>query len=89
VPGYIKGGISPGAVGLTGALAAAAGLLTPGQADAKTIARTVGEALLPLGITPSELASGTLPPEKVAALEAFMKERQKLGSPYRGIAPPR
>lgn len=89
VPGYIKGAISPGAVGLTGALAAAAGLLTPGQSDAKTIARTVGEALLPLGITPSELASGTLPPEKVAALEAFMKERQKLGSPYRGIAPPR
>lgn len=89
VPGYIKGGISPGAVGLTGALAAAAGLLTPGQSDAKTIARNIGEALLPLGITPSELASGTLPPEKVAALEAFMRERQKLGSPYRGIAPPR
>jgi len=89
VPGYVKGAISPGAIGLTGALAAAAGLLTPGQSDAKTIARNVGEALLPMGLTPSELASGTLPPEKVAALEAFMRERQKLGSPYRGIAPPR
>lgn len=88
VPGYVKGAISPGAIGLTGALAAAAGLLTPGKSDAKTIARNVGEALLPIGITPSELASGTLPPEKVALLEAFMKERQKLGSPYRSIAPP-
>lgn len=88
VPGYIKGAIAPGALGLTAAMAAAAGLLTPGKADAKSIARSVGESLLPIGLTPSELASGTLPPEKVAALQAFMKERQKLGSPYRSVPPP-
>lgn len=63
----------------------------PGFAEAKNAREffgNVAEALLPIGVTPSELASGTLPPEKVAALQAFMKERQKLGSPYRSVPPP-
>jgi hypothetical protein len=45
----------------------------------------VAEGLLPMGITPSELASGTLSEKQ---LNAF-KEAQKLGSPYRSVPPPR
>lgn len=55
-------------------------LMTAGQAaNAKQAAQNVGEALLPIGMTPSELASGTLTKKQ---LEAY-KEAQKLGSPYR------
>ena len=58
-------------------------------ANAKEAAQTVGEMLLPIGLTPSTLASGTLPPEILAAQERQMKERQKLGSPFRSVPPPK
>lgn len=65
----------------------AAGLLmTAAQsANAKELANNVGEALLPIGMTPSELATGTLTEKQ---LNAF-KEAQKLGSPYRAVPPPK
>ncbi len=59
-------------------------LMTAGQAaNAKQAAQNVGEALLPIGMTPSELASGTLTKKQI---EAY-KEAQKLGSPYRSVPP--
>lgn len=59
-------------------------LLTAAEAaNAKQAAQNVGEALLPIGMTPSELASGTLTKKQ---LEAY-KEAQKLGSPYRSVPP--
>lgn len=55
-------------------------LMTAGQAaNAKQAAQSVGEALLPIGMTPSELASGTLTKKQLEAYTEF----QKLGSPYR------
>ena len=63
----------------------AAGLLmTAGQAaNAKEVLGSIGEALLPLGMTPSDLAPGTLTKKQ---LDAY-KEAQKLGSPYRSVPP--
>jgi len=67
-----------------------AGLLLTGAeaANAKTArqaAGTVAESFLPIGLTPSELASGTLTEKQLNAY----KEAQKLGSPYRSVPPPR
>ena len=63
----------------------AAGLLmTAGQAaNAREAIGNVAEALLPLGMTPSDLAPGTLTKKQ---LDAY-KEAQKLGSPYRSVPP--
>jgi hypothetical protein len=45
----------------------------------------VAEGLMPIGIAPSELASGKLTEKQLNAY----KEAQKLGSPYRSVPPPR
>jgi len=45
----------------------------------------VAEGLMPIGISPSELASGKLTEKQLNAY----KEAQKLGSPYRSVPPPR
>jgi hypothetical protein len=59
-------------------------LMTAGQAaNAREAMGNVAEALLPLGMTPSELAPGTLTKKQ---LDAY-KEAQKLGSPYRSVPP--
>lgn len=61
-------------------------LMTAGQAaNAKQAVQDVGEALLPIGMTPSDLASGTLTEKQLRAYQ----EAQKLGSPYRSVPPPR
>jgi hypothetical protein len=60
----------------------------PGFAEAKNLRQAAGnvaEGLLPIGLTPSELASGTLTEKQLNAY----KEAQKLGSPYRSVPPPR
>lgn len=65
---------------------AAALMAIPGFANASTFKEAmgnIGEALLPMGMTPSELAPGTLTEKQ---LEAY-KEAQKLGSPYRSVPP--
>lgn len=74
-------------------------LLTANEAaNAKSMreaAGTVGEAFLPIGLTPSTLAPGTL--YTPAQQREFTKqlaqqqaaERQKLGSPFRSVPPPR
>lgn len=64
------------------------GLLASQLANAKSnteAKQVLGEALLPLGLTPSTLQSGVLPPEIV---QQMMAERQKLGSPFRSVPPP-
>jgi hypothetical protein len=59
-------------------------LLTAAEAaNAKQAAQNVGEALLPIGMTPSELAPGTLTKKQLEAYTQF----QKLGSPYRSVPP--
>lgn len=59
-------------------------LMTAGQAaNAKQAAQNVGEALLPIGMTPSEAGAPVLPPSVLAAQKRQMEEMQKLGSPYR------
>jgi len=45
----------------------------------------VAEGLMPIGISPSELATGKLTEKQLNAY----KEAQKLGSPYRSVPPPR
>ena len=45
----------------------------------------VAEGLMPIGITPSQIAPGTLTEKQLNAY----KEAQKLGSPYRSVPPPR
>lgn len=61
-------------------------LMTIAQsANAKEAARNVGESLLPLAITPSEIQSGTLTAKQLKAFE----ESKKLGSPYRSVPPSR
>ena len=61
-------------------------LMTVAQsANAKEAAQAVGESLLPIGITPSEVQSGKLTAKQLKAFE----EAQKLGSPYRSVPPPR
>lgn len=54
-------------------------------ASAKEAANTIGEMLLPIGATPSELQSGKLTEKQLRAYA----EAQKLGSPYRSVPPPR
>jgi hypothetical protein len=54
-------------------------------ASAKEAAQTFGEMLLPIGATPSELATGKLTEKQLKAFQ----EAQKLGSPYRSVPPPR
>lgn len=54
-------------------------------ANAKEAAQTVGEMLLPIGATPSEVQPGTLTEKQLRAYA----EAQKLGSPYRSVPPPR
>jgi hypothetical protein len=61
-------------------------LMTVAQsANAKEAAQAVGESLLPIGLTPSEVQSGKLTAKQLKAFE----ESQKLGSPYRSVPPPR
>lgn len=61
-------------------------LMTIAQsANAREVARNVGESLLPIAATPSELQPGTLTAKQLKAFE----EAQKLGSPYRSVPPPR
>jgi hypothetical protein len=61
-------------------------LMTVAQsANAREAAGNVAESLLPIGITPSELAPGTLTAKQLKAFE----EAQKLGSPYRSVPPPK
>lgn len=60
-------------------------LMTIAQsANAKEAANALGEAILPLGATPSELQPGTLTAKQLKAFE----EAKKLGSPYRAVPPP-
>jgi len=68
-------------------LAGVAGtLMTMAQsANAKEAANALGEAILPLGATPSELQPGTLTAKQLKAFE----EAKKLGSPYRSVPPPK
>lgn len=54
-------------------------------ANAKEARQAIGEMLLPIGVTPSELQPGTLTAKQLKAFE----ESQKLGSPYRSVPPPR
>jgi hypothetical protein len=70
-----------------GPAAVAAMVLTPEFANASSAEKRqiLGESLLPLGISPSELQSGTLDEKRLRAYQ----EAQKLGSPYRSVPPPR
>ena len=70
-----------------GAAAIAALALTPAFVNASESQKRqmLGEALLPMGLTPSELESGTLTEKQLRAYQ----EAQKLGSPYRSVPPPR
>lgn len=67
------------------AAVAAAGAAAAGSANAQEMARNIGEMFLPIGATPSELATGTLTEKQMRAFA----EAQKLGSPYRSVPPPR
>lgn len=69
--------------GIGGALIAASDIAS--AQTPKEAAQTIGEMLLPLGVTPSELQSGKLTAKQLKAFE----EAQKLGSPYRSVPPPR
>jgi hypothetical protein len=61
-------------------------LMTLAQsANAKEAANALGEALLPIGATPSAVEPGTLTAKQLKAFE----EAKKLGSPYRSVPPPR
>lgn len=78
-----------GKLGKTAKMAGVAGLALTAQqaAQAKNqnqLMQTIGEILLPLGATPSELAPGTLTQQQLRAFQ----EAQKLGSPYRSVPPP-
>jgi len=69
--------------GVAGALISLADL-----AKAENLRQGVGnvaEGLLPIGMTSSELAPGTLTEKQLKAFQ----EAQKLGSPYRSVPPPR
>lgn len=70
-----------------GPAAIAAMILTPEFAKASTAEKRqiIGESLLPIGLTPGELAPGTLTEKQLKAYE----NSQKLGSPYRSVPPPR
>jgi hypothetical protein len=67
------------------AAVAAAGATAAGSANAQEMARNLGEMLLPIGATPSEVQTGTLTEKQLRAYA----EAQKLGSPYRSVPPPR
>jgi hypothetical protein len=78
-----------GKLGKTAKVAGVAGLALTAQQAAQAqqmneLRRILGEALLPLAATPSELQPGTLGPAQIRAFQ----EAQKLGSPYRSIQPP-
>lgn len=71
-------------------------LMTIAQsANAKEALSNVAEGLLPIGISPTTLAPGTLyTPEQQKAFTKQLAqqqaaERQKLGSPFRAVPPPR
>lgn len=67
--------------GVAGSLLAVADV-----ANASTMrqaAQNLGEALLPMGVTPSQAGAPVLPPSVLAAQKRQMEEMQKLGSPYR------
>ena len=70
-----------------GPAAIAAMVLTPEFAKASTAEKRqiIGESFLPIGLTPTELAPGTLTEKQLKAFE----QSQKLGSPYRSVPPPR
>lgn len=67
------------------AAAIAALALTPAFVNASESQKRqmIGEALLPMSLTPSELESGTLTEKQLRAYQ----EAQKLGSPYRSVPP--
>ena len=71
-----------GIAGLLGATGAA--FAGPSETRARDIRNAIGEALLPLGVTPSEVQPGTLDEKRLRAFQ----ESQKLGSPYRSVPPP-
>jgi hypothetical protein len=58
-----------------GKLAGLASLFGMGSTKASEVASEVGEALLPPGLTPSPLASGTLTPEQKAVSDAAYEEK--------------
>jgi hypothetical protein len=71
-------------------------LMTVAQsANAREALGNVAEAIMPIGITPSTLEPGTLyTPEQQKAFTKQLAqqqaaERQKLGSPFRSVPPPR
>ena len=71
-------------------------LMTIAQsANAREALGNVAESLMPMGITPSTLAPGTLytPEQQKAYTKQLAQqqaaERQKLGSPFRAVPPPR
>jgi hypothetical protein len=73
--------------GAIGALTAIPNLANAAQ-NSESLRQGLGniaEALLPIGMTPSELAPSTLTEKQLNAY----KEAQKLGSPYRSVPPPR
>ena len=83
-PGITKK-VGPGKKVVVGGIAGS--LLTladvANAATAKEAAQSIGEALLPIGITPSQAGAPVLPPSVLAAQKRQMEEMQKLGSPYR------
>ena len=87
VPGAIKAG-APALLLMSIADAAKAN-------TAREAIGNVAESLLPMGISPSTLEAGTLyTPEQQKAFTKLLAqqqaaERQKLGSPYRAVPPPR
>lgn len=82
VPDIVKKGIGPAVLLMSIADAAKAKSAREG---AGVLAEGAFNALAPMGIAPSELASGTLTEKQLNAY----KEAQKLGSPYRSVPPPR
>lgn len=82
-----KGGVVKGQKQVAAALKAGGPALlllsAAGAANAREAARTIGEGLLPIGMTPSEAGAPVLPPSVLAAQKRQLEEMQKLGSPYR------
>lgn len=63
-----------GKAGIAAALAGGAGAASAG--DLRQAAGNLAESLLPLGLTPSELASGTLTPEQSAASDVLYAQKR-------------
>jgi len=80
IPAEIKGYAGPsklknvGKVGIAAALMSALGAAKAGEYG--KAAGIVGESMLPLGVTPTELAPGTLSPELKAEQDAYNAQRQ-------------